>query len=30
LRPWRNLGLSMTNGLPFIKNSLVRYALGAL
>jgi 2-polyprenylphenol 6-hydroxylase len=30
LSPWRNFGLSMTNGLPFIKNTLVRYALGAL
>src|SRR5574343_633801 len=30
LRPLRNLGLSLTNGLPFIKNALVRYALGAL
>lgn len=30
LRPWRNLGLKMTNGLPFMKNALVRYALGAL
>lgn len=26
----RNLGLSLTNGLPFVKNVLVRYALGAL
>lgn len=25
----RNLGLNLTNGLPFVKNSLVRYALGA-
>lgn len=30
LRPLRNLGLNLTNGLPFIKNALVRYALGAL
>jgi 2-polyprenyl-6-methoxyphenol hydroxylase-like FAD-dependent oxidoreductase len=30
LRPWRNFGLNLTNGLPFIKNTLVRYALGAL
>ncbi|HLO62545.1 MAG TPA: UbiH/UbiF family hydroxylase [Azonexus sp.] len=30
LRPLRNLGLNVTNGLPFIKNALVRYALGAL
>lgn len=29
LRPLRNLGLNLTNGLPFIKNALVRYALGA-
>jgi len=26
----RNLGLNLTDGLPLIKNSLVRYALGAL
>ena len=26
----RNFGLSLTDGLPFIKNALVRYALGAL
>lgn len=30
LRPLRNLGLNLTNGLPVIKNALVRYALGAL
>jgi ubiquinone biosynthesis UbiH/UbiF/VisC/COQ6 family hydroxylase len=30
LKPLRNLGLRLTNGLPFMKNSLVRYALGAL
>ena len=30
LRPLRNFGLNLTNGLPFIKNSLARYALGAL
>ncbi len=30
LRPLRNFGLSLTNGLPFIKNALARYALGAL
>ena len=30
LRPLRNLGLNLTNGLPLIKNTLVRYALGAL
>lgn len=29
-RPLRNFGLSLTNGLPFLKNVLVRYALGAL
>ena len=29
LRPLRNLGLNITNSIPFIKNSLVRYALGA-
>jgi 2-octaprenylphenol hydroxylase len=29
LRPLRNLGLNLTNGIPFLKNSLVRYALGA-
>lgn len=29
LRPLRNFGLSLTNGLPFVKNALVRYALGA-
>ena len=28
LRPLRNLGLNITNHMPFIKNSLVRYALG--
>jgi ubiquinone biosynthesis UbiH/UbiF/VisC/COQ6 family hydroxylase len=30
LRPLRNLGLDLGNGLPLIKNALVRYALGAL
>ncbi|PKO37145.1 MAG: ubiquinone biosynthesis protein UbiH [Betaproteobacteria bacterium HGW-Betaproteobacteria-6] len=30
LRPLRNFGLNMANGLPLIKNALVRYALGAL
>ncbi|WP_265947590.1 UbiH/UbiF family hydroxylase [Dechloromonas sp. A34] len=30
LRTIRNMGLNLTNGLPFIKNVLVRYALGAL
>lgn len=30
LRPLRNFGLNVTNGLPFVKNALVRYALGAL
>lgn len=29
LRPLRNLGLNLTNGLPFVKNAMVRYALGA-
>nr|MBL8411438.1 UbiH/UbiF family hydroxylase [Dechloromonas sp.] len=28
LIPFRNLGLNLTNGLPFVKNALVRYALG--
>jgi ubiquinone biosynthesis UbiH/UbiF/VisC/COQ6 family hydroxylase len=27
--PLRNFGLNLTNGLPFVKNALVRYALGA-
>lgn len=30
LKPLRNLGLDLTNALPFAKNLLVRYALGAL
>lgn len=30
LAPLRNFGLNLTDGLPFIKNALVRYALGAL
>jgi 2-octaprenylphenol hydroxylase len=30
LRTLRNAGLSMTNDLPFVKNALARYALGAL
>jgi 2-polyprenyl-6-methoxyphenol hydroxylase-like FAD-dependent oxidoreductase len=30
LQSLRNWGLSLTNHLPFIKNSLARYALGAL
>lgn len=30
LKPLRNLGLGLTNALPFAKNLLVRYALGAL
>lgn len=30
LRPLRNFGLNVANGLPLIKNALVRYALGAL
>lgn len=29
LRPLRNIGLNLTNRLSFVKNSLVRYALGA-
>ena len=29
LRTLRNFGLSATDGLPFVKNALVRYALGA-
>ena len=29
LRPLRNFGLSLTDRLPFVKNALVRYALGA-
>lgn len=29
LSPIRNLGLNLTNGMPFVKNALVRYALGA-
>lgn len=29
VRTLRNLGLNVTNGLPFVKNVLVRYALGA-
>jgi ubiquinone biosynthesis UbiH/UbiF/VisC/COQ6 family hydroxylase len=29
LRPLRNFGLNLTDGLPFIKNALARYALGA-
>lgn len=29
LKQLRNLGLDLTNGLPFVKNALVRYALGA-
>ncbi|WP_301103060.1 UbiH/UbiF family hydroxylase [Propionivibrio sp.] len=29
LRPLRNIGMSLTNALPVLKNSLVRYALGA-
>mgnify|MGYP001171572520 CR=1 FL=1 len=29
LKTLRNLGLNLTNGLPFVKNALVRYALGA-
>lgn len=30
LRPLRNLGLNLTNRLPFVKTALARYALGAL
>lgn len=30
LRPLRNIGLNLTNGLPLFKNALVRYALGTL
>lgn len=30
LKPLRNLGLGLTNSLPFVKNALARYALGAL
>lgn len=30
LRSLRNLGLNLTDGLPFIKNALVRYALGGI
>lgn len=30
LRSLRNAGLNLTDGLPFMKNALVRYALGAL
>ena len=30
LRSLRNLGLSLTDGLPLLKNALVRYALGAI
>jgi 2-octaprenylphenol hydroxylase len=30
LKPLRNLGLGLTNSLPFAKNMLVRYALGNL
>ena len=29
IRTLRNFGLNLTNGLPFVKNVLVRYALGA-
>lgn len=29
LRPLRNAGMRLTNQLPYLKNSLVRYALGA-
>lgn len=30
IRPLRNFGLTLTDGLPFIKNTLVRYALGGI
>lgn len=30
LQPLRNVGLDLTNRLPFVKNALARYALGAL
>lgn len=30
LQPLRNFGLNLTDGLPFVKNALVRYALGAV
>lgn len=30
LGPLRNFGLTLTDGLPFIKNTLVRYALGGI
>ena len=29
LRPLRNFGMNVTNGLPVLKNLLVRYAIGA-
>ena len=29
LRPLRNAGMRLTNQLPYLKNTLVRYALGA-
>jgi 2-octaprenylphenol hydroxylase len=29
LRPLRNFGMNLTNGLPVLKNLLVRYAIGA-
>ena len=29
LKPLRNLGMNLTNALPVVKNSLVRYAIGA-
>lgn len=29
LKPLRNLGMNLTNALPVLKNSLVRYAIGA-
>jgi hypothetical protein len=30
LRLVRNAGLNLTDALPFVKNALARYALGAL
>lgn len=30
LRSLRNIGLNLTNALPFVKNALARYALGAI
>ena len=30
MRPLRNWGLTLMDGLPFIKNTLARYALGGI